>query len=209
MEAAAVDYDTWLEANGGAYCFRHRCRMTANACQVQQQHSRAEIGDMRCHGCGGLDNQPDTAPMWPRLQLVDLDNQERDPAPGIPEQTEPATGGGKFDFSSLALDLDPSAATALLEKDPELSAALAALLVDDDEPDEPVRTPRRASKEKPRRVAVYMGRCNRCQGYMINDLERYDGIKDDDVYRCCTCGWRTSPDYDFNRKNPKLARAYE
>jgi len=50
-----------------------------------------------------------------------------------------------------------------------------------------------------RRVPVYIGRCIRCDGYMTNALERYDGIKDDAVYRCLCCGWRTSPGYAENR----------
>lgn len=55
------------------------------------------------------------------------------------------------------------------------------------------------SKQHTNKCAVYIGRCKRCNGYMINALERHGGIKDDDVYRCFTCGWRTSPVYQFNR----------
>jgi len=51
------------------------------------------------------------------------------------------------------------------------------------------------------RVPVFMGRCRRCGGWMQNTIERHGGERDDNVYRCIACGWRTSPEYEANRKN--------
>ena len=59
---------------------------------------------------------------------------------------------------------------------------------------------RKREKKGPRRFAVFMGRCPRCKGFMINIPERYNDIRDDDVYRCFTCGYRTSPGYQWNRQ---------
>jgi predicted SprT family Zn-dependent metalloprotease len=46
---------------------------------------------------------------------------------------------------------------------------------------------------------VFMGRCPRCRGFMQNDRERQFNERDEHVYRCFTCGWRTSPIYNENR----------
>lgn len=72
----AFDYESWLSVHTG-YCQRHRCRLTAADCDKQRLGSQGECGDLRCQGCGGLDNQPETVDeigeygkARPLLQLV-------------------------------------------------------------------------------------------------------------------------------------------
>ena len=89
---------------------------------------------------------------------------------------------------------DPAEAT-----DDELTGfhlELLKLLEDDFE--EPVE--RKPAKTVPQKFAVPTGVCPRCQGYLVNDPERGDGIWDTGVYRCFNCGHRVSPVYEWNRR---------
>lgn len=203
-----VDYDAWLAENS-AYCHRLSARITLRACLENQQLSTG--ADLRCVGCNGLYDQ--TAPTAPRLYLV-----------STPIETETAQEPEaltEVDLSGLALGISPENAARILEQNPALVRELLALASEDDEQEPAVieedgteeerpaaRQDRRDSRGHPRQVAVYQGRCVRCGGYVTNDLERHDDIRDDEVYRCLSCGWRTSPAYEYNRKHPGLARPW-
>lgn len=54
----AIDYDSWLALNTG-YCARHRVRLTAPECEAQRTASAGAFSDLRCQGCGGLEDQPE------------------------------------------------------------------------------------------------------------------------------------------------------
>ena len=84
-------------------------------------------------------------------------------------------------------------------------AGLNAWLTEEEDAAEPVAESVRVALPDPpdqaRRVAVYVGRCIRCHGAMMHGAREYgDGMIDDAVYRCLSCGWRTSPGYEENRK---------
>jgi len=59
-----------------------------------------------------------------------------------------------------------------------------------------------------KRYAVYMGRCERCSGYMISCVERYLDTKEDDQYKCVNCGWRVSPTLQWNRHHLMPSRLF-
>lgn len=79
----------------------------------------------------------------------------------------------------------------------DFKGVLHSLLEDDFEELEPERPPK---QDKHRKVAVFMGRCPRCAGYMLNAPERQYSVRDEEVYRCFCCGFRTSPSYLWNRQ---------
>jgi DNA-directed RNA polymerase subunit RPC12/RpoP len=159
-------------------------RITVVACSDNQQQSKF---DNRCTGCRGLFDQaePVAATSLPLSFLEELEEPQ-------PSAEEPDTSTASDD--QYRPDLD----------DDELEELLAEYF-----PDEVAEQQEQEHRDtvclddlpdtRGRRVPVYIGRCVRCGGYMINAMERYDGIKDDDVYRCFTCGWRTSPVYEINR----------
>lgn len=150
-------------------------------------------GDLRCQGCKGLYDQPGPQLERPVLTFV----HHADKAPNELANADASKKGaeiGADDRCENRCQLDDEA----------LDDFLAEMFPNDaDEDEDELCRERSYIKDIPentgRRVAVFMGRCTRCGGYMTNDLERHDGIKDDDVYRCFTCGWRTSPRYANNR----------
>lgn len=183
MEANNIDlHRAWLTANGAAYCHRLLATITAAACEINRARNNAF--DCRCNGCGGLNNQPSAEPKHTHIYLLPLDDTEE------PESTLPDDEADDLLHNWTALDDD--------EFDELLSEYFPDDCTDQEEEREPVYL-EEPTEPKGRRVLVYIGRCCRCGGYMINALERYDGIKDDAVYRCLCCGWRTSPGYAENR----------
>lgn len=216
-------YDAWLSANS-AFCNRLSARITLETCLKQQEKSVADQGDLRCSGCNGLHDQ--LSPPQPRLVSVSIESGTAvEPATNefeaVIAHTLPAapeiTTDESVDLSGLSLDISPDIATQILVQNPELAKGLLEMQAGEDEFDPECTEPADGKEEhpaeiqvrgylpeKPLRVAVYRGRCIRCGGYMINALERHDGIHDDDVYRCFCCGWRTSPVYETNRRNPGL-----
>lgn len=180
-------YAEWQAANGAAWCQRLSATITPVTCEEQQQQSGGKYGDFRCQGCKGLHDQPEPQPECPVLTFV-----QRPEELARPDASNEGAGIGEDDRHDSQCQMD----------DEELDDFLAEMFPDDGTDDDEVEE--RAYIEDPpetigRRAMVYMGRCRRCGGYMTNDLERHDGIKDDDVYRCFTCGWRTSPGYERNR----------
>lgn len=185
-----ADADAWL-AEHSAYCRRLCALITLETCRGQQEKSSSSTsGDLRCSGCNGLHDQPSASDLF-----------SPDIARNACETSEDAEGND-IDLSGLVLDISPEITHRIMEQDPELARELLALMANDDEPEgatlKAVR--HRSRKDQTRRVAVYNGRCGRCGGYMVNAMERHDGIKDDEVYRCYSCGWRTSPGYEWNRR---------
>lgn len=171
----------WLAANT-ALCLRMNARITVAGCSDNQHQSKF---DNRCTGCRGLFDQAEPVAATP-LPFALLDEVE---------ESQPALK------ESDAWTFSDDQGRPELDED-ELEELLAEYFHDEDNEHEEMREPVRLddpSDIRPRRVPVYIGRCARCHGYMMNALERYDGIKDDDVYRCCGCGWRTSPGYEINR----------
>jgi hypothetical protein len=118
-----------------------------------------------------------------RLLLVGLQNTMEDES----REQYPALTGSPV--ASQQLDDE------LLSLFPEMADLIEEV---DDEPPEPRRKLHHAEDTR-KSYAVYMGRCERCQGYMVRDIEGQFSKRDDDVHRCFTCGWRTSPVYEWNR----------
>lgn len=174
----------WLASNA-ALCLRMDARITEAGCLDNQRQSKF---DNRCTGCRGLFDQAVPVAAAP-LSFVFLDELEES------QQAQEETDVWTASDSHNRPELDEDALEELLAKYfPDDEA--------DQEAEEQKREPVYLDDPKPdkgRRVPVYVGRCARCGGYMVNALERYDGIKDDDVYRCFTCSWRTSPGYKHNR----------
>jgi len=185
----ALTTDEWLMLNTG-YCNRLSASVTVAVCEGNQKIGREKFGDLRCAGCGGLDDQRLISPLKNGRSVLELVCAERSDSHGaITDTHQPADA---HEVEQPATTLDDNTITDLLadlfpEDDEE--AATDQKFVELIDPPETRR----------RRVAVYTGRCCRCGGYMTNDLERHDGIKDHDVYRCFMCGWRTSPEYANNR----------
>jgi hypothetical protein len=202
----ALSADEWLKLNT-SYCHRHLAWIGESACQTNQ---RLSSSDLRCAGCNGLYDQPE--PVSLRLAYSSsrsIQVEETEPAEAIeleivadPDPGDDGAEIGDLDgLNNLEIDFTLEQLEALC---PGLSKELAALLGDEfkEEPEEaetPARRPCRNVSGKPHRVAVYMGRCRKCGGYMLNALERREGIRDDEVYKCHACGWRTSPGYEWNR----------
>ena len=105
--------------------------------------------------------------------------------------TDEEIGGEPTYLDNIAIDED-----AL---DKELAALMPEYLLSlEDEEESPA--PRRSkSPSKIKQVAVFMGRCPKCGGYMLNAPERQFDQWDEEVYRCFSCSWRTSPVYEWNR----------
>ena len=169
---------TWQAANGVAWCNRMTAKITHATCEENQR----KFGYLRCQNCGGLDSQPEPRPECPSLVIV----RSKDLEPVATTVIETLTGTG-------ANDLDET----------EIDELLADLFQEDedceDEEQREVAYLEDAPEATNRRVAVYIGRCIRCNGYMANDREKQFDVRDEDVYRCFTCGWRISPRYANNR----------
>jgi hypothetical protein len=197
--AGNFDYEEWLSGNT-FLCLRYQARLTHAACEHNRCQSTKEIGgDDRCQGCNGLHDQPD--PAAPRLHLVASPSKEEEPGedPFVEmlqsilksdlNELDSEDVDEEIDLSDFFTDLD-DLDSGILDQFSELRD-----LLDDSEPDIPVRK----KEPKPKKYAVYQGRCQRCGGYMVWDIEGQFGNRDDDVYRCYNCGWRISPIYLFNR----------
>jgi hypothetical protein len=222
----------WLAVHTG-YCKRHRSRLTVTECEKQQQYSQTKAGDFRCAGCSGLNHQPEVIDEFgeygisrPQLKLVrpleivestfSPDNAEDEKEELSARIAEVSESEQDTDCQNVLQDgagiRDLTVLTGLLGEDDELAKELKSLFEELDELDaveielpellEPVhQTP-----VKPRRYAVYKGKCKRCGGYMDNTREYLSNESwDEDVYRCLACGWRTSPAYAWNRENTELA----
>src|SRR6266702_6560426 len=153
----ALPLDHWLDQNAH-YCNRFHARITPAGCAF----NRAIEADLRCCGCGGLEDQqreperhepviiqgepePDecmTRALVGALQEV-LDGEEEE-----------------FPLDDALEELDEAANGELTSFHKELLALL------DDDLEEPVPE-RKPEKKGPRRFEVFMGRCPRCSGYML------------------------------------------
>lgn len=224
--AATYDYQEWLAVHSG-YCRRLSAYITYGACQDNQRLSAKDRGDLRCFGCGGLDDQPEPLPIRPVLTaieggllvaandrcaaalspltqlLIDALQEILDGDEVLDDDLLSSRGDDALDDIS---DLYRQGPLEAAENMP-LSALLLAKLHEYDEDDRPETIKSTAGirkrLERKNRVSVYMGRCQRCSGFMVHGVKEYhDGVVDDEVYRCFNCGWRTSPAYDYNRKHP-------
>jgi hypothetical protein len=149
-----------------------------------------------CQGCGGLNDQSKTLESTAKIDpfasalLSILDDEEEN------VESDPQ------DVNESWIDRD-DLDDEVLRLFPELQEFIEEPGTDTiNTGDETQGKIRRVESVQHRdKYSVYMGRCGRCKGYMTNDIECHDGIKDDDIYRCFTCGWRTSPVYQWNRNN--------
>lgn len=189
-------YAAWLAANAAAYCQRMRATITHTACAENKRRSGQTYGDNRCRFCGGLDDQ--AGPV--------LGHQpEKKPDTCF---TKDVDGSPVADLADEALvkgvDVEPPARIGAAVMDGvEMEKLLSELFGEDENTEDEPETRRviylEDPPEKRSSIPVYTGRCAKCGGYMVNALERHDGIIDDDVYRCFSCGWRTSKAYEINR----------
>ena len=224
--AEAYDYQEWLAVHAG-YCRRLAANITHAACQSNQCISSGMNGDLRCSGCGGLDDQP--APEARRTTLTVIEGCHHSPVPPM-EELDPLSRAFTAALQEILDedreqwlddelvdglrddDLDGSEPQNTLENagaaglDPLTQLLLSELQRDDKENNQEMETIWLEIVEQPQRkqrVQVYVGRCMRCEGYMVHAAkECHDGIVDDEIYRCFCCGWRVSPAYDYNRKHP-------
>lgn len=183
----------WQTANGAAWCRRLAATITHTVCVENQRRSTHKYGDLRCQGCGGLDNQAEMLqPKHPALALVWDADMEPD-GPPMANGSEDVADTYMADRCGCNFDNE------------EIDDLLAEMFPFDDLDDEGGEEKQKGNLEAPpeprgRRVPVYVGRCARCGGgYMSNDLEMQFDVRDECVYRCHSCGWRTSPQYENNR----------
>jgi hypothetical protein len=173
-----------------------RATITPAACAENKRRSYQAYGNHRCRFCGGLNDQ---ARPVPECQPVPA---EAACPPKIVDETPVANLADETPITRIAAE--PAARIGAQYADELELEELLSDLFGEDEEEEPEPKKRRVvyledPPEKRNSVPVYTGRCTRCGGYMLNALERHDGIIDDDVYRCCSCGWRTSKTYEINR----------
>jgi len=180
----AQSTEEWLVDNA-LYCNRYHARLTALHCE----ENRHRIRGCRCSGCCGLEDQqrelerPEPVVFFSGEPEEDLD----------PEPLKEALAEALQEALNEVDELEEETAGELtgLQRD------LLALMGDDFEEELIERQP---VKKERRRFAVFQGRCPRCKGYMVNAPERYNDIRDEDVYRCFACSYRTSPAYQQNRE---------
>jgi len=176
----ALPIDNWLEQNA-LFCNRYHARMAPGVCDCNRGGKEAA----RCDGCNGLEDQQRESP---RREPVVFFSEPDPEEPLTAEEEETELDG--LELEGLDITLEEDALN-------DFHLGLLALLEDDlEEPEEQISEP---EKKGPRRFAVYEGRCPRCTGYMVNDPEHYDGIRDDNLYRCYSCSFRISPAYQWNR----------
>ncbi|EKD36403.1 MAG: hypothetical protein ACD_75C01523G0005 [uncultured bacterium] len=200
----ALSADDWLQLNT-SYCKRLAAWITARSCDSNRVLSSSKVGDLRCNGCNGLHDQVLTA--TPILtdslhhalaELLEEDTQQE-------EQSELQNLGddsGAMDNLSMdeddlddeVLALFPELREFFEVREPEQDVPLTKHLAEQEVP-----ITRHKVKASNKKYAVLIGRCKRCHGYMQNDIEWHHGEHDDDIHRCFTCGWRTSPVYAWNR----------
>lgn len=190
---------TWLAANGAAWCHRLNATITTATCLTNMYVSEGKNTDLRCAGCGGLDNQPGPERSFlPPVMVEEIaaETTEVDETPaGIVEPVE-------AEDTLFDLESDDDLSGICGDTTNSFHQALLAELEDDFEDVEPEEL--ELDDERPTyhqtRVAVFMGRCPRCNGYMLQVPEYQGELKDVMVYRCYACGWRTSPTYEQNRQ---------
>jgi len=207
--------DEWLSLNA-RYCNRYLVRLTPANCAA----NRIKTDDCRCNGCNGLEDvqrEPErTVPVIihdePEPETCCTDPMSRALAKAL---YEILAGDEWLDEEPVddleddeEDDLEPQATipndTGNGEVDPLIQLLLGELqgYGGETEP-EPLRVEIVEPPERKRHVKVYVGRCLKCEGYMVPaPWEGHDGIADREVYRCFNCGWRISPAYDYNRKHP-------
>lgn len=185
--------DDWLTLHA-QYCNRYRARMTPEGCEENRQ----KADNFRCAGCDGLKDAQRELEYRPPI-VIQCEPEANDP------MTQALAGAlqdilnGKEDEGALE---DPEAEELDDESEEELNSfhyKLLALMECDVEKPETEHRPR-PEKTRNRRFAVYIGRCRRCSGYMVNTPERQFTEHDDETYRCFSCGWWTSPAYEWNRQ---------
>lgn len=215
LAVSTSDIETWLAVNT-LYCTRHHARLTVAACASNRQQS---LFDMRCEGCGGLDDQPPPALQTLHLLLSGFsdnppEQDTEDCASEMMQQLEHLTDHATDQGSELLLWEEENLLVALDHIEsiiPGIAHDVAALVDEDvSQPDsdpgeallnEAAARDRQARSERGRRFLVFTGRCARCDGYMAYDPDKQFDEQDHDSYHCLACGWRTSPTYAFNRKH--------
>jgi DNA-directed RNA polymerase subunit M/transcription elongation factor TFIIS len=213
IATVATDIETWLAANT-VYCSRYQARLSPVACA---QNRALRYDDCRCEGCGGLHDQP---PPLPALRLV---APTRHASEDEPDTAPLASTAEVLQYEVVCFDQvgEADETLALLADlgielaEEQLEALCSELSEETGEPrtedtlrlDKEALSDRRDRKSRRRKVAVFVGRCHRCGGYMVNDRERQFDETDEEIYRCFSCGWRISPVYAFNRGNPGQTRA--
>lgn len=184
----AQSTEDWLSQNA-LFCNRYHARLNQLHCEENRQSNDVA----RCSGCGGLEDQEREIARQEPVVFFSDGPDDHDPEP-LKEALADALQEALDEF--LLDDLEePEEETA--GEPAGFQSQLLALLGDDFEEE---LIERRSAKKERRRFAVFMGRCPRCWGYMVNAPERYGDIRDDDVYRCFNCSYRTSPGYQQSRE---------
>jgi len=195
----SADANKWLELNT-SYCRRLSAWISVKACEACRASSAPDIaralwkeGVMPgagtfCEGCNGLHDQVQFSATILNHSLQHALEELLD-ADGLPEEE---TAGKYAGHDASVIDED------ILDE--ELLELLPEYKLLQQETEALPRTRRKpAISKRVRQFAVYTGSCRRCGGYMMRDIEEQFGERDEDAHRCFTCGWRTSPGYEFNR----------
>jgi hypothetical protein len=198
-QPAPDPYAAWLAINAVGYCQRMSATLTHASCAENKRRSCQKFGALRCQFCGGLDDQQYPAPERPARPV------EKNDLPKVVDGPPVADLADETILKGIGAEPAARIGAAAMD-DVEMEELLSELFGDEcsEDEEESQDEPRRVvyledPPERRQSVPVYTGRCQRCGGYMVNALERHDGIIDDDVYRCFSCGWRTSKTYELNR----------
>lgn len=65
-----IDCEAWSHDHDVKWCHRMSAKITPEHCQHNRTYSKSTFGDLRCEGCGGLDNQPVVKSPGPVLTLI-------------------------------------------------------------------------------------------------------------------------------------------
>jgi hypothetical protein len=204
VHTPANHFVAWLETNGAVWCHRLNATITADACLSNMYMSERKSSDLRCAGCGGLDNQPGPGRSFLPPVMIEEPESEESPAGILEEIHHGSAAINNLNDGFAALDEiiarhfeNPAPADDFDDVEFDLDdETLLALFPELYEGDDDAYYPSFTAYQTPMpRYAVYKGRCKRCGGYMNNFRERHD----DNAFRCLACGWRTSPEYEQNR----------
>jgi ribosomal protein L44E len=217
--------EDWLSSNT-KFCHLLNARIGHATCLNNKAKAQGEHwGYRKCKDCPGLDNQPK-----PSMQQVDkINNRKQLLASDVAEPEISALTLAYIEVlreilygnEDLSIKVDEDfreisiTDTATFEEQDGLEDELLKLFPEFSDISGvqnlrknqvyqiagTVSNSQNGLYKSPIRIAVYIGRCKRCGGYMVNALEgRQFGRRIDDVYRCFSCGWRTSPQYAWNRQ---------
>lgn len=167
----------WQATHGVAWCQRMSATISHATCEENKRRSVNKYGDLRCQGCGGLDNQNESQELktvctW---NTEELSATRPDAAPGSASATAENDPFAALDNIIDQLYEDPMPGDDFDDVELDLTDDELLQLFPEFAEDTPSDFPRFKEYQTaaPRR-AVYRGRCTKCGGYMEDTRERHD-----------------------------------